>query len=603
MFNYHCNNITYTLVSPAGAILATQTNNSTFSGFPPGTGYKLVREDCCGKDSITFNWEQRAAMKLTYLTISPGDVCKEGAAGLTIGTNHLIQTQGDVIIAAGPPSITFGDGTVHNYVYPDTLTNMPFGTTSVRVNYFGAGTYTIYAIDACGDRDTATFTITPAQLRHSSFATTLKKGCINDNKIVFTAQSNTFQYDGDIFVNSQPYYPPSYPYSDSAINLPAGTYTVKYAYKSQITPYGFLKGMSGYACDTILTTVAVPPYTQPAFAMSPAVAVCSGIRTVALLPDSNTGVSPYRYQISAGAITTPLQNDNVFPNLTSGTYTFLLADACGNSFSNSVAIDTLRVPAINVTGTGCLGSSTTLSLPINPYYTYSWQHPIGAIINGNTVTLNPVSINDTGTYIVTVTSAINGCADSKTLSIQVHDCSISLPMTLLQFSGNRQGNTVVLQWKTTAEINTSHFIVERSTDGVHFAAIQTVPISGETSSRYTATDYQPLSGKLFYRLQMVDKDGKATYSSTITIKNEGNNAITVIPRLVTDNHEINVSHTAATQSAFIQITGIDGKVWLTKGVAKGSRQTTINTNGLAKGNYLVVYNGNGIRTAVQIVKL
>ena len=176
-------------------------------------------------------------------------------------------------------------------------------------------------------------------------------------------------------------------------------------------------------------------------------------------------------------------------------------------------------------------------------------------------------------------------------------------MTLLQFSGNRQGNTVVLQWKTTDEINTSHFIVERSADGVHFAAIQTIPVSGETSSRYTATDYQPLSGKLYYRLKMVDKDEKATYSSIVAINYDGNNAITVTPRLVTNNSEIRISHTATTQPAFIQVTGIDGRVWLTKAVARGSQQTTINTNGLANGSYLVVYSGNGIRTAVQVVKL
>lgn len=602
IFQYHCNTINYTLISPAGTPLATQLNNSTFSGYPAGIGYKVIREDCCGKDSITFNWESRPALKITGISVSPGDVCKEGAAGLTVFTNN--QTQGDIILASGPPSITFGDGTVHNYVYPDTIPNMPFGTTSVRINYFGAGTYTIYAVDTCGERDTATFTITPAQLRHSSFATILKKGCIDDNKIVFTAQSNTTQYDADIAINNQPFYPASYPYTDSAINLPAGIYSTMYAYRSQIAPWAFLQGMSGYACDTVHATVVVPPYTQPAFALSPAVAVCSGIRTVALLPDSSTGVSPYRYRISAGAITTPLQDDNVFPNLTAGTYTFLLADACGNSFSNSVAIDTLKVPAINVTGTACLGSSTTLSLPVNPYYTYSWQHPSGAIINGDTLTLNPVSTNDIGTYIVTVTSTISGCSDSKTLSLNLNNCSISaLPLTLLQFSGNRQGNAVVLQWRTEEEVNTSYFIVERSTDGIHFAGIQKVSVSGETTGSYTATDYQPLSGKLYYRLQMVDKDGKATYSNIISINNGGNNTLSVMPRLVTNNSEIKVLHAASAQTAFIQVTGIDGKIWLTRPVAKGSVQTNINTRGLAKGNYLVVYSGNGIRTAVQIVKL
>ncbi len=155
---FHCNTITYSLYSPAGALLASQTNNSTFSGYPVGNNYKVVREDCCMKDSIYFNWQQRPALQIFNVTINPGDACKEGAASIDISINNI--TQGNIILASGPPSVTFGDGTVHNYVYPDTMTNMPFGSTGVRINYFGAGTYTIYAVDTCGERDTATFTIT-----------------------------------------------------------------------------------------------------------------------------------------------------------------------------------------------------------------------------------------------------------------------------------------------------------------------------------------------------------------------------------------------------------------------------------------------------------
>ncbi len=601
-YTYHCNTITYTLVSPAGHILATQTNNSTFAGYPPGLHYKVVREDCCMKDSIYFNWEQKDPLKITYIEARAADVCKEGTAGVWILINHL--TQGSIILASGPPSISFPDGTVHNYVYPDTVSQMPFGSTSVKINYFGAGTYTIYAVDTCGERDTATFTITPAQLRHSTFTTNLIKGCINDNKIIMNAESNGAQWDANMWIDQQPYYPAAYPYTDSAINVPAGTYTTMYAYRSQIAPWGFLKGMNVYSCDTITGTVIVPPYTQPAFAMTPAVAVCGGIRSVALLPDSSHGVLPYRYQITAGATTTSLQNDNTFTNLSSGMYTFLMADACGNSFSNSVAIDTLRVPAVQVTGTACQGSSTTLSLPVNPYYTYSWLYPNGHVVNGNSITLNPVTQNDIGRYVVTVNSNINGCSDSKTQALQVNLCSVvTLPLNLLHFSGNRQGNAIVLKWKTTDEINTSHFMIERSTDGVRFTAIQKVNASGTETGNYIAIDNQPPTGKLFYRLHMVDKDGKAAYSAVISINNEGNNTITVTPRLVTGNNDIKVTHAAATTTTAIQITGIDGRIWLTQPVAKSSVQTTIHTDSLAKGNYFVVYISNGARTAVQIVKL
>jgi hypothetical protein len=128
-------------------------------------------------------------------------------------------------------------------------------------------------------------------------------------------------------------------------------------------------------------------------------------------------------------------------------------------------------------------------------------------------------------------------------------------------------------------------------------------VSGIDHGSYSVIDYQPMAGKVSYRLQMVDQDGKATYSQIITIKSSDNNTLSVTPRLITGNQEIKVSYTAITQPASIQITGIDGRVWLTQPVVKGSRRTTLATDKLSKGNYLVVFINNGMRTALQVVKL
>jgi hypothetical protein len=600
VWTFHCNTITYSLYSPANVLLASQVNNSSFSGYPAGTHYKVVREDCCMKDSIYFNWQQRPGLQITNVSVNPGDACKEGSAGIDISTNIL--TRGSVILASGPPSLTFGDGIVHNFVYPDTMTNMPFGSSSVRINYFGVGTYTIYAVDTCGDRDTATFTITPAQLRHSTFTPTLQRGCINDNKIILNAQSNGGQYDANITLEGWWYYPASYPWKDSAINIGAGTYTASYAYKSRIAPWSFLTGTGGYTCDTIRQSVVVLPYTQPAFAMAPAVAVCGSNRFVALIPDSSRGVLPYRYQITSGSTTTPLQANNIFSGLSAGMYTFLIADGCGNSFSNSVAIDTLRLSNVSVVGAACLGSTTTLSLPANPYYTYSWQNPGGSISTGTSYTMNPVTTADLGNYLISVTSTINGCVDNSASALRVDDCMVVLPLSLIHFSGSRQGNNVALKWKTEDEVNTSHFVVERSTDGVHFTAIQHVKTSGASAGNYSATDNLSIPGKLYYRLQMVDKGDRFTYSNIITINNN-ENWLSVMPQLITNNSDIKVSYLTATQPATVQVIGVDGKVWLTQPIVKGSVQTTIPTGRLAKGSYFLVYTNDSKRTVVQVVKL
>jgi hypothetical protein len=47
--------------------------------------------------------------------------------------------------------------------------------------------------------------------------------------------------------------------------------------------------------------------------------------------------------------------------------------------------------------------------------------------------------------------------------------NVILPVRLLTFTGSLQNNnSVLLSWKTENEINTSHFIVERSIDGSNF---------------------------------------------------------------------------------------------------------------------------------------
>ncbi len=216
-----------------------------------------------------------------------------------------------------------------------------------------------------------------------------------------------------------------------------------------------------------------------------------------------------------------------------------------------MAIDTLLLPQVAITGTACLGSNTTLSLPANPYYSYNWQYPNGSTAAGNAITMNPVTPADLGRYRVTVTSSVNGCTDNSAGALWVNDCLVTLPLTLVHFSGTRQGNNIVLKWKTAEEVNTSHFIVERSTDGVHFTGIQQVKTSGVSAGNYSAIDYQPQPGKLYYRLQMVDKDGKFTNSTIIAINSDGD-GFAVRPQLISNNSEIKVSYVAADQPASIK---------------------------------------------------
>ncbi|WP_205510986.1 SprB repeat-containing protein [Longitalea arenae] len=606
----HCATVTYSLYDPGGAHLITQTNNSTFEGYPAGNGYKLVREDCCQKDSIYFDWEQVPPIDIASAGLVPAYTNKEGTTAL-----HLVifnAFYGHVIIESGPPSVTFKDGTVHHYSYPDTLSDIPFAYTSLFINYLTAGNYKIYALDTCGNKDSVSITIDSSDLRHSTLAATLKKGCVDDNRIVYTANTNIGALQlghAMVSVSERGYwrYLNTSETTDSMLNVPPGTYTLQYLYSDieYQNSVRHLKGMSAYTADTITQRFTVLPYTQPTFASLPAaVAVCGSNRTMAMLPDSSAGVAPYQYMINGGPVTRASQASPVFSNLPAGTYNVLMADACGNSYSRNISIDSLAVPAINVQGTACQGTPLTLTLPGNAYYSYSWQRPDGSIVPGNTLALNAVNDADTGRYTITVASNINGCTDSKSSTVQVNYCSVMLPLPihLLHFSCNRQNDKVVLQWKTANEQNASHFIVERSTDGRHFTALHRIMATGTKPGIYTTVDQQAPTGKLYYRLLMADKDGSSRYSTIVTVNAAGEPMLTVTPRLITGNSEIRVNHSAVWKAAHVQLTTIDGRVLMSRPVAAGSTSTLLPTTGLANGSYFVRYMENGKQAAVQVVK-
>jgi len=606
----HCNTITYTLVSPAGVILTTQTNNSTFSGYPPANGYKVVRQDCCRKDTLVFDWAAVPPLKITTYIVYPNDVCKEGTTSIEIFFNN--STQGSIVIASGPPSVTFANGTIHTYTYPDTIKKLTFNPYGLSLGYFGAGTYKLYAIDSCGQKDSLTFTITPSQTRHSAFSSTLIKNCTGANKIMLNVRSNftpsSIYPDGTIDINNaQSRNVISSPYIDSVINLSSGTYYVRYTYKYRF-PLNYLNGTNSYGCDVITDTIVIPSYTQPVFDPSAAIAICGATREVALIADATRGIAPYQYQITTGPVTTPLQTSPVFPGLAAGTYTFLMEDACANSYSRSLTVDTLAVPDIITTGRTCTGGAATFTLPASPFYSYTWQHPDGSTSTGNALTIDPITTADLGTYTVSVTSTLGGCTNTSTKKMSLADC-IALPVTLLNFTGTQTDGAIQLRWQTTDETNTGYYIVEKnadgeeSGDGAHFIPLQRVDATGLAMNIYSVIDKHPPQNIAYYRLQIASKDERISYSKTISFNNGRTQKPDVYPRIITGNAPVIVTYPQNTQPAFVQVLSIDGKLWQTKQITPGSSQTTLDVTSLARGSYLVVFiNPNNTPVTMQVWK-
>ena len=91
-----------------------------------------------------------------------------------------------------------------------------------------------------------------------------------------------------------------------------------------------------------------------------------------------------------------------------------------------------------------------------------------------------------------------------------------MPVRSLTLDARLVENHVELKWVASSEFNTSHYEIQRSTDGIHGHAIMQQSATGEKHCApcgYQATDHEPLDGASFYRVKQVSYEGQAEYSA------------------------------------------------------------------------------------------
>jgi hypothetical protein len=97
-----------------------------------------------------------------------------------------------------------------------------------------------------------------------------------------------------------------------------------------------------------------------------------------------------------------------------------------------------------------------------------------------------------------------------------------LPVTLINFNAGLANKKVVLTWSTAQEKNSSHFVVQRSTDGVEYTDAGMIFTQGDSEIARTYNFQDGVStntkGVLYYRLKMVDLDGKFEHSLVRLVK-------------------------------------------------------------------------------------
>lgn len=108
-----------------------------------------------------------------------------------------------------------------------------------------------------------------------------------------------------------------------------------------------------------------------------------------------------------------------------------------------------------------------------------------------------------------------------------------LPVELLNFVAVGKECSAVLNWRSAIESNFAYYEVERSINGIQYNSIGIVRANGSNSS-YELTDNVASRSNNYYRLKMIDKDGKFSYSSVAKVSINCSAIITISPTLIQD---------------------------------------------------------------------
>lgn len=172
----------------------------------------------------------------------------------------------------------------------------------------------------------------------------------------------------------------------------------------------------------------------------------------------------------------------------------------------------------------------------------------------------------------------------------------TLPVKLLSFTGTYHNNASVLNWETVNEDNFAGFEIERSSNGSSFATIGAKQATaGSYSSRKQYNYFDDLSAAggtvFYYRLKMIDEDGKFKYSNVIMIRKEQKSitGVTINPNPVVTSETATVRFSSEKQSVVeLRVVDMSGRVVITqqnKAYAGNNSLTLNNLHALQPGVY------------------
>jgi hypothetical protein len=161
-------------------------------------------------------------------------------------------------------------------------------------------------------------------------------------------------------------------------------------------------------------------------------------------------------------------------------------------------------------------------------------------------------------------------------------------------------NNAYVQWHVSDQNDIASYDIEKSTDGLNYIKVGSVPVARTNISDYNWTDEDLMQGATFYRIRAVENDGREEYSRKVTIAygntdNSGIPDITIFPNPVSTNGTIGLQTTNIPDGVYtVLLVNESGQAIFTTQLdhTEGNTVETITTNtSLQSGVYFMTITG------------
>ncbi len=180
---------------------------------------------------------------------------------------------------------------------------------------------------------------------------------------------------------------------------------------------------------------------------------------------------------------------------------------------------------------------------------------------------------------------------------------VSLPIKLSAFNAKANACNANISWQTSEEMNAAFYSVERSDNGSNFLEIGRIAATAQINGlkSYSFIDNTGLPGALYYRLRLVDKDGRFSYSSVkeIDLNCSGKANVIVYPTLTTGL--VNIKLPSGSENARIRVMNSIGKE-VASDVNK-TQNRALDLKRFSDGAYFIQINSFSHRYILNIISL